>query len=103
MPTILPVRAIRKHSVRGRGQAERIIQLAGCEQPCIRGDHRATESKPQAAVEIELQRPARRFTSDLAVRRSSDGFSGSSVSPAEAAPMVRAAKLSPGMAARIGL
>jgi hypothetical protein len=67
MPTILPVRAIRKHSDRGRGQAERIIQLAGCEQPCIRGDHRAAESKPQAAVEIELQRPAPRFTRRSAI------------------------------------
>jgi len=62
MPTISARACIGKYVTAHLGQADRVIQLTIGQKSRIEGDHGTTESKPQPAVEIEPQRPARRFT-----------------------------------------
>jgi hypothetical protein len=43
-------------------EAERVVAFTACEQPGVGGNYRSPKREHQAAVEIELERLAVRFT-----------------------------------------
>jgi hypothetical protein len=62
MPSILAGARIGKTLGTRVGPTQRVIELAACQQPGIRGDRGATKLQQQTAVEIEPQSTFVRFT-----------------------------------------
>ena len=69
MPSVLAGACLRQSLATACGQTEHVVQLAIGEQSAIGGDHRTAELEHQAAVEIEPQRLAFRFTRRVRHRR----------------------------------
>src|SRR6516162_1047982 len=69
MPSVTAGACLRQSLDAACGQSEHLVQFAIRQQSAIGGDHRTPELKHQAAVEIEPQRPAVRFTRQVCHRR----------------------------------
>src|SRR5260370_23371957 len=72
MPSVLAGARLGQFMPAARRQSEPVVQFAIGEQSAIRGDHRTVEPAHQAAVEIEHQRLAFRFTHRVRHGRPSD-------------------------------